>query len=963
MRLFILSCCLLLVHRSVFCQRFGGNPPSVKWQQINTDTARIIFPAGLDSQAQRTASLVHYIAAHSATDSGVSLGDKLYKINIVLQNQTTIANGYVGLGPFRSEFFLNPALNNFAEGTLPWNDLLTIHEYRHVQQYNNFRTGLSNTMYVLFGQEGFALAINASVPDWFYEGDAVYNETILSKQGRGRLPLFLNTYPSLWQTKKKYSWMKLRNGSLKDYVPDHYNLGYLLVNYGREKYGLDFWSKVTKDAASYKGLFYPFQKAVTKYSGISYTKFRKDAFDYYKKMSSDIQESVPDQGRDKLQGTINQDSEAGSPKNILPVNKNVVTNYLFPYNISDDSVLYLKTSYRKRPAFFIKDKNGEHKLRVRDISADDQFSYRNGKIVYAAYESDPRWSWRDYSVIKLLDVKNNEQQTIRRKTKYFTPDISPSGEKIAVVQVAVNGKSALHILNTKTGEVIREIKSAEIGLFTDPKFIDDNSLVCAVRLHDGKAALAVADLTSGSIERLTPPSFNVVGYPNVNNGIIYFTASYSGNDDVFALRLNDKKIFKITNGPLGNYFVNAGNNKITWSAFTAEGYQLQQIEEKEIQLTPVNEIAVEKIAARFPVSHTDELPDILLNTIVQRNFSVKKYSKGTKLLNFHSWRPYYEDPIFTFSLYGENILNTLQTELYYLYNQNEKTNAVGFSAVYGAWFPYLSAGTQLTFNRQDSVTNLLRQWNQLDTRVGINVPLNFTSGLTYKSLNIGTNYFLRNEFNTGANKNLIGTNNFTYLHHFISWNQQVQRAVQHIYPRFANTFSINHRYAVTELEGYQFIASAALYLPGLLSNHNLVLTGSFQQRDTSFALFSSSLANARGYEDYYRTTAGSRMWRLSANYHLPLLLPDWGFGNILYLQRIRANLFYDLQRLYSNNKNNTADFHSTGAELYVDTKWWNQYELTFGIRISHLLDDDPRGGNARGSNLFEFILPVSIFPR
>ena len=89
--------------------------------------------------------------------------------------------------------------------------------------------------------------------------------------------------------------------------------------------------------------------------------------------------------------------------------------------------------------------------------------------------------------------------------------------------------------------------------------------------------------------------------------------------------------------------------------------------------------------------------EILSGNVTKRNFPVSKYSKGTGLLNFHSWRPYYEDPEFTFSLYGENVLNTLQTELYYLYNQNENTNAVGFNAVYGGWFPYLSVGTQYTF--------------------------------------------------------------------------------------------------------------------------------------------------------------------------------------------------------------------------------------------------------------------------
>ncbi|MEI9946394.1 MAG: hypothetical protein WDN26_19510 [Chitinophagaceae bacterium] len=238
-----------------------------------------------------------------------------------------------------------------------------------------------------------------------------------------------------------------------------------------------------------------------------------------------------------------------------------------------------------------------------------------------------------------------------------------------------------------------------------------------------------------------------------------------------------------------------------------------------------------------------------------RNFPVSKYSKGTRLLNFHSWRPYYEDPEFTFSLYGQNVLNTLETQVYYLYNQNENIHSVGASAVYSQLFPYLSVGTQMTFDRQDSVGNVLRRWNQLDTRIGFSIPLNFTSNQTYKNLNIGTNYYLRNEFNTGPAKNLTGTNDFTYLQHFISWSQQVERAVQHIYPRFGYAININHRYAVTNVKGRQFIASGALYLPGILSNHSLVLTGAFQERDTLRALFSSAIANARGFADYYRTTA------------------------------------------------------------------------------------------------------------
>ncbi len=156
MRKVIVAGCLLLVLGNARSQQFGGNPPSLKWKQINTDSVRIIFPAGLDSQAQRVSSIVHYLAAHASSGTGLSLGSRLHKINIVLQNQTTIANGYVNLGPFRSEFFLTPEMNNFDEGSIPWPDQLSVHEYRHVMQFNNFHNGLSNLMYHLFGDDGLS---------------------------------------------------------------------------------------------------------------------------------------------------------------------------------------------------------------------------------------------------------------------------------------------------------------------------------------------------------------------------------------------------------------------------------------------------------------------------------------------------------------------------------------------------------------------------------------------------------------------------------------------------------------------------------------------------------------------------------------------------------------------------------------------------------------------------------------
>src|SRR5688572_16091100 len=294
------------------------------------------------------------------------------------------------------------------------------------------------------------------------------------------------------------------------------------------------------------------------------------------------------------------------------------------------------------------------------------------------------------------------------------------------------------------------------------------------------------------------------------------------------LQLSDNKIFQVSSSATGNYFVNSAGKKLIYSNFTADGYQL-----KEMSSSNPNEVdlkAFELPANKIQVAKENDFSNLRLSDIVTRNFSVSKYKKGTKLLNFHSWRPYYEDPIFTYTLYGQNILNTLQTELYYTYNQDERTSAVGLSATYGAFFPFLSAGTEYTFNRTDTLNNITREWNQLDNRIGVNFPLNFSGGRFFRSLNFGSSYVFRVENNTGPTKDLFVENNFSYLSHFINYSQQVQMARQHIYPRLGYSISLQYRDAISKYNSHQSFGTANIYLPGFISTHSLVLNGSFQER-------------------------------------------------------------------------------------------------------------------------------------
>ncbi|MEJ0106309.1 MAG: hypothetical protein WDO19_28850 [Bacteroidota bacterium] len=66
----------------------------------------------------------------------------------------------------------------------------------------------------------------------------------------------------------------------------------------------------------------------------------------------------------------------------------------------------------------------------------------------------------------------------------------------------------------------------------------------------------------------------------------------------------------------------------------------------------------------------------------------------------------------------------------------------------------------------------------------------FQQGQTYKLLTLGTDYVLRNDFMKGQAKAYFDNFNFTYLHHFITWQQTIQSARQHIFPRLGYTFSV-----------------------------------------------------------------------------------------------------------------------------------------------------------------------------
>ncbi len=932
-----ISLVLICLSVSVYSQQFGGNPPSLRWNQINTDSVRMIFPVGLKEKASSIARIASKLGITQPT-----IGNKFRKINIVLQNQTTVSNGYVGLGPRRSEFYLNPLQNSFELGSLPWHEQLALHEFRHVQQYNNFNKGLSRLFSILAGEYGLAFANATAIPNWFWEGDAVFQETQQSAQGRGRLPYFFNGYRSLWAAKKDYSWMKLRNGSLRDYVPNHYQLGYLFVAYGREKYGDSIWAKITDDAARFKSLFYPFQGAFKRQTGESFTKFREEALSFY---SSQLNPSLED--------PVNK--KAGTEKHFRADEE-------YPQWISENELVYVTSSYSAIPSFVVKNisTGNETRIRNKDISLDNYFSVKGKNLVYSAIGYDSRWGWRDYSEIRMLDLNTGEQKSITHKTKYFAPDINEDGNEIVVIEQNPDGSNALRVINLE-GNTIQSWNISSFLFFSQPKFLGSDRIVVAVRNHLGEMNLSIINRKSGDAEPIIPFSMNAVGFPTVQGDTVFFTSTDGEQDQLFAYSKGVLKKFKnsrASNSSTGSYALAVMSNKAAWSDFTSTGFRIQVDSISTGDFEDVSNLDLRPLPV-FGIK-TLETPPFFKISDIDTGYQAKKFPKGFRLLNFHSWLPTVSDPDYTLTLISENLINTLQTDLYFNYNTNEDSKKVGFVTAYGAFYPWIRAGAAYTKDRRATLRGNRVYFDEVEAKVGVLIPWNFSGGLHFRSLSIGTDYVFLKQNVRGVYKDSVDTRGFGYVASYFSFTNQIQRARQHIFPRFAQTLRGDFNRAITNRSGYQLTLNGWLYFPGIHTNHNFAINAAFQTRDTLNSIgFTNSFPFSRGYiEANY-----SLQYKLGANYHLPLFYPDWGFGNMVYFLRLRANLFYDHTFAYPYNRNAkrvNINFRSFGGELFFDTKWWNQQPISFGVRYSRLLDAALQN---IGANQFEFVLPVNLISR
>ena len=962
---------LLVISQVTFSQShpLGLNPSNLKWYEIDNDYVKVIFPEGSKGKAQRVANVVYQLNM----DSSYSLGSSTEKVSMVLHNQTLLSNGFVGFGPFRSELYQNGPLKGFA-GTADWIDLLTIHEYRHVQQFANARQGITKLSSWLFGQNGWAGASVLALPPWFFEGDAVFFETAMTFSGRGRMPNIENEYRAYLNSEKRLSYEKASAGSFKKFVPNHYSLGYFMTTGARKKYGADIWESTLTEAVRYKRIFYPLSRSLKSSIGKTTPKLYKETMEDLKMEWETIPESSD------VSVKINQ------------TKKRTFTNYRNPKFLNSGTILTEKQGYSNIPSYYKIDvvTGEESKITNPGIYSEDNatLSVFKNTIYWAETAFDERWGNQDYSSIVAYNLNKKQKQILTFKSKYYAPNINSVGTTIVAINIEIDGKHNLHLIdvNGRKAIVSEILPNPENLEFAFPQWKGESSIV-VIGKKAHRNALFEYDLVLERWSRLTPWWTDQISYPVLNGNDVYFHGTFDRIDNIYAWK--GGKLYRITNSEFGAVQpeVSSDGKDLIFSDYSAQGYNLKIISLAE---SSWDEVDFGQLESPSYFGST-VLDSDFLGTIPTRTTEIKSFKEFTGL-KLHSWIPQvlpqsFLEPVNELPTVGmwaevDNTLKTISARGLYLFNLNEGTSSLNLDIDYGKYYPvfnvsissarrnrYVAIYSERNVNgqRQGSLDYPVNTWKENKIGTSVTLPWNLTSGSFYSFLWTTMGYDFIDVSYDNADLGTDGSFGAGDLE--INFGVRQRRAKQYVNPRFGFGSNVVFRRTVGAVfnESQYFQISGTGYLPGIMRNHSFFLTAHYKSEPIEASYkFSDQFFYARGHSGFIH----DNVVKYGVNYKLPLLYPDLGLGPFVFLQRVVLNGFYDFMT-FSIDAHPVSDYRATsgvrfegrsnsfstnassaGAEVTFNFRFMRLADMNLGFRYSRLLD----GISIPNKNQFELII-------
>lgn len=901
----IAFCVLLLSGADLKAQFYssGQDPASIRWRQVKTPQARFVFPAEYEARALALIRKSPEIFSLTAS----SLQHTPRRIPILMHHSEVISNGFVTWAPRRSELYLTPPQDQEAT---PWLSHLLTHEYRHVVQVDMLNQGMTKALGYVLGEQAAGAVLGLYIPLWFLEGDAVVTETALSRSGRGRLPSFSVPLRAQLKERGHFEYEKAVFGSYREFVPDHYILGYHLVGFARAHYGPEIWHDALNRVARRPWSIRPFSSALKKHSGMHLQALYDSTMD------------------ETLALWAEDESELRPGRPLLSQKEGSYMHYRRPGLTSGGQVVAARFGLEDIDRIVIIDSLGQEKiLHTPGFWFRNSLNVEGNQIAWTERRPHPRWENKAWSEIHLLDIESGAKKSLGIKGRYFSPAIHPDGRKLAAVYVTVQGDFGIDILDIESGNLLQRLPGSRTHIhWMQPAWHPSGDfLVLVVQEDDGKKGLTLLYPDAEEMKALWEAGFTEISDPVLSEEYVWFNGAFSGEDGIYRIDLagGDLEKVAISHYGLVDPFVDAPGQRLWFSDYTDQGYQLRVSAADSLSIVPATaepnawmglaeKLSMQEVPSG--IAPMDSLPES------------KPYSRLASLFHIHSWAPLSikvdDREVYPgFSILSQNLLSTSFFEAGYAWIPSEERGEWYTSWSYQGWFPRLQVEYRTT--RREAMGETADQqllpyaFREDRLRLGGDVPLRFVSGpWTY---GLQPSFFL-----SRTSLKMEEGSPFRFRRdHLLSLDYRIysyrlkKRAYRDLQAPWGQTFDVQYRHDPWYPEGGGIFAAALqLYFPGLFRHHGLRLYQAYQYRVQGDYFFGGLVRTPTGYESH----GGGNFVSFLADYRFPLAHPDWNLPGIVYLKRLKAGLFYDYG--YEGAKPHNFHYTAFGAELRADAHFF-----------------------------------------
>lgn len=942
-----------------------GSDAPMKWNTIRTPDVRMIYPDTVEQTARRTLFFIR--TAQPDISYGFRHGPM--RIPFVMHAENFRSNGLVMYLPKRVEFLTSPAIDGYS---MPWVKQLVAHEYRHAVQYNNLDRGVVRVLSYLLGQQGSAVGL-LFMPIWALEGDATMSETMMSSFGRGLQPSFSMGYRALESVgRDRRNIDRWFCGSYRDYIPDHYQLGYQICSYAYERYGENVWNDVVR-----YGVRNPYVIAIT-YFGLK---------KYYNTYEGELFRQTFDE-LERHWSSLPKTPDSTTP--LVPMSDRNYTTYEWPLPLGDTAVLALKTDF-DRPSRLVRiDPRTETEQRVAYTGAlSTRPAVGGGRVWWTEYRRSKLFEQRVNSQLCYMDLDQGRPRTWSGKRNALYP--TPIGDEgIAWVEYTPDGSYTVVHQQKGCAECRYKIPY--------PKEIhglawDDATLALYVIVTDD-AGMWLGRADGQGLQPVTEGAYISLSNLRAGGGKLYFGSIASGKDEAHCYDLTTGREYRITSSTYGSFAPLAADTagvggRVLVTTYDRRGYRVAE-QPAGSEWTPVTPThlplnVVNPARKRWDVVNLDTVRFTGIDSLAQTGrFREKRYRKVPNLVNIHSWMPVAFDPFaaideqnvnvnFGATLISQNLLSN--TEAFASYGWNHRQGSLFKLGVkyfgLGVHFDFDASygGDQLYYllAARDQHGNVVVQNHAAPKKyyafdLGTTLPLYFAQGYHTRQLSVSVGWNYSNgmvadmdriewDGNTILNLQQIGFREGLHKLSFgVGYSDAVRMAYRDFAPRWGYVVNVSYGLNPANRSFSDLVSLyGKAYLPGFAAHNSLTVEASYQTSVGGYRFpsgvrplgYRSTRLIPRGFTS--SDILADNYLSFSGNYQLPVWYPEGGIGSVLYFKRVRLNVGGDYARFRVPVAGGSIsrDMWSVGGDIILDINVFRQpASATSTVKLSFYRPSD-----------------------